>query len=211
MSRDGTGTGRNVVVVVARSAVDAGRDHVDPLVRTAARLLTGRDPGPTEVVRRAGRRPILSTADRPTHVSVSHSGALTAVAVSRSPVGVDIEQLRPIADAHRIARHLAGCLDDLGARTGSHDLIRGWTRYEAVTKALGCGLTIAPEELLIDRTGTVRWRGVALPLTVWSTWLDPPVGDRAGPPLAVSVATRPCGRTSVVTAPPPLSSTPPLD
>lgn len=91
-------------------------------------------------------RPFVHVTGRPgPHVSVAHTAAVVAVAVSmRAPVGVDIEH-RDVAALHGV---------DLA----------GWVRTEAVLKATGDGLVVDPS--LVDIRGTrhgalrvVGWRG----------------------------------------------------
>ncbi|WP_344592856.1 4'-phosphopantetheinyl transferase family protein [Actinomadura vinacea] len=73
------------------------------------------------------------------HLSVSHSGALVAVAVSPyGPLGVDVEEdSGRIGDA--IARRL---LADDEPHTGAAGLLVYWTRKEALLKATGDGLRV---------------------------------------------------------------------
>jgi 4'-phosphopantetheinyl transferase len=78
--------------------------------------------------------------------NLSHSGDLAVLAVTYGrPVGVDVEQVRPLTDALAIARRFftpeetawlsAASPADLGTR-----FFRLWTRKEAVIKAVGRGL-----------------------------------------------------------------------
>jgi hypothetical protein len=69
------------------------------------------------------------------HFSVSNSGALYVVAITRAgPVGVDVERVREVPEAEHIARRwLHGADTD---RFFEH-----WTRREAHLKAIGIGLS----------------------------------------------------------------------
>jgi 4'-phosphopantetheinyl transferase len=88
--------------------------------------------------------------------NVSHSGRLIAVAVTRSRrVGVDIEAVRPILRAERLAaRFFApsehGWLrtEDAGRRDRAY--LHIWTSKEAVLKALGTGLSTALREVEVS-------------------------------------------------------------
>jgi 4'-phosphopantetheinyl transferase len=83
-------------------------------------------------------------------VSISHSGARVACAVSHvGPVGIDIEAHRPRAyDA--IARYGFGKGEQtLAARLGARAFYRIWTLREAMGKATGEGLALATDG--IDR------------------------------------------------------------
>lgn len=85
-------------------------------------------------------------APRPLHVSLSHSGALAAIALSTAGLtGVDVEQVQDRPDNPRLARsmmsdfeYLQWCCTTGSRRTAA--LFRAWTRKEAVLKALGTGL-----------------------------------------------------------------------
>ena len=80
------------------------------------------------------------------HFSLSHSGGIALVAVSRErEVGVDVEQVRPIADACDIARRYLAALPArriVDASGGERDrlFMVAWTAIEAILKAEGTGL-----------------------------------------------------------------------
>ncbi|WP_245494497.1 MULTISPECIES: 4'-phosphopantetheinyl transferase superfamily protein [unclassified Mesorhizobium] len=78
--------------------------------------------------------------------SVSRSGDLAVVALStRQDIGVDIEAVLPVPEADEIAA-LCFSASEYGSYTalGPEDRLEGflrrWTRLEAISKALGCGL-----------------------------------------------------------------------
>ncbi len=78
--------------------------------------------------------------------SLTHSGDLALVAISgTSEVGIDVERIRPISRALKIADRAF----DSSSRTALHEaapehrdatFLRYWTRLEALAKATGCGL-----------------------------------------------------------------------
>ncbi|WP_169805602.1 4'-phosphopantetheinyl transferase family protein [Novosphingobium rosa] len=92
-----------------------------------------------------GLCPVRYTARRAAALqfSISHSRGLVAVAVSGSPVGVDVEPIRPLADMeHMIARFMApGVLTAFRAMRSPQDRMalfyRNWTLGEALVKAMG--------------------------------------------------------------------------
>jgi 4'-phosphopantetheinyl transferase len=93
--------------------------------------------------------------------SVTHSGDLVAVAVARTPVGVDVEQLdgraRPLGgdgDTQALARLVLAedeqaALAAVGPADRPREFLAAWTRKEAVTKATGDGLRVAFSDVVI--------------------------------------------------------------
>jgi 4'-phosphopantetheinyl transferase len=94
-----------------------------------------------------GKPFLIGMADAP-HFNLAHSGDLALVAVSDRPVGVDLEQVRPLANMAQMAdmsftdeeRAVLWSLDE-AARTAA--FFRLWTRKEAVMKAHGAGFRLA--------------------------------------------------------------------
>lgn len=87
------------------------------------------------------------------HFSVSRSEDLAAFAFSRRcVVGIDVEAIRPLGEADAIAartfpRREWRSYARLPARDRVRGFFRGWTRTEALAKALGGGLALAPAAL----------------------------------------------------------------
>lgn len=80
------------------------------------------------------------------HISLSHSGELICAAASWSPVGVDIEKIRPLeieALGHALApeESVSGFTND--------ELIAFWVRKESFVKATGEGLTAPPSQVRV--------------------------------------------------------------
>jgi 4'-phosphopantetheinyl transferase len=131
------------------------------LVRVAAARYAGVSPDAVVLDRRCpdcGRphgKPRLREPQEPAlELSVSHSGALVAVAFARSPVGVDVERLDErltAADVSRVALS-AGEREELERANGAglrHFLVY-WTRKEAVSKAVGLGLRLPPDKVVVS-------------------------------------------------------------
>jgi 4'-phosphopantetheinyl transferase len=86
-------------------------------------------------------------ADCPLHVSISHCEQAVACAVSHTPVGIDMERIRPID--LRLCRHT--CVPEemeylrAGERCGDQEVFRRffeiWTAKEAYYKKCGTGIT----------------------------------------------------------------------
>jgi 4'-phosphopantetheinyl transferase len=120
----------------------------------------------------ANGKPALTTDGL--RFNLSHSGDLAAIALARDrAVGVDLEYVRPLSSAQRIAERLwssdetaaLGALDDGGRLTA---FFATWTRKEAVVKALGEGITgrldgfqvptqAAPTSATLDISGAAWW------------------------------------------------------
>jgi phosphopantetheinyl transferase len=87
-------------------------------------------------------RPTASGTVRPLYLSLAHADGLAFAVASRAPVGIDAEAAG--TDASRIA-----AIDDLAPGRG-HPL-RRWTALEAVLKADGRGLRVAPDAIHVGR------------------------------------------------------------
>lgn len=89
----------------------------------------------------------------PLHFNVSHSGDLALYAVTRDgPVGIDVEQMRPIPDLQGVAELVLSPLErttfsslDTGRRQAFFH--EAWARKEAYLKALGDGLMRPPTSI----------------------------------------------------------------
>jgi 4'-phosphopantetheinyl transferase len=138
------------------------------LAKTVIAGYTGRRPPDVRfdrTCRRCGRAHGKPVADGGLEHSVTHSGDLVAVAVSRSPVGVDVEQAdgrsRPLGgdgDPERLGRlvladgeRAALAAADPAAR--AHAFLVAWTRKEAVTKAAGEGLSMPFKDVVVSPAG----------------------------------------------------------
>ncbi|MCJ2141374.1 4'-phosphopantetheinyl transferase family protein [Methylobacterium sp. E-066] len=119
----------------------------------ALRLILGEALGlaPAEIRLEAGAggKPELAGSARGTlDFNLSHSGGRALIGLARgAAIGVDVEEIRPITDALRIARaHFApdeaAALAALSPNAIDHAFFGLWTRKEAVVKALGSGLSL---------------------------------------------------------------------
>jgi len=78
--------------------------------------------------------------------SLSHSGAMAAIAIAQNEVGIDIECLRPITEVESLARRYlnesdARLISELSGDVRAAHFLRCWTRKEACLKAQGLGLS----------------------------------------------------------------------
>jgi 4'-phosphopantetheinyl transferase len=109
----------------------------------------GLAPADVEFAAGAGGKPELAGPARgAADFNLSHSGGRALIGLTRgAAIGVDVEAVRPIADALRIAAaHFAA--DEVTALAGAprsaveRRFFGLWTRKEAVVKALGSGLSL---------------------------------------------------------------------
>ena len=137
--------------------------------RTALRTLLGQELGlPAAAVPLASSkhgRPLCARLRGRLDFNLSNSGDVAVIAMApQENVGVDVETLRPVHDALGLSRHYFSSaesrkLESLEPAQRDRAFLTCWTRKEAVLKATGLGLSIAPAtvETGIDATpATVR-------------------------------------------------------
>jgi 4'-phosphopantetheinyl transferase len=81
--------------------------------------------------------------------NLSHSEGLALVAVAESPVGIDVEAIRPTRDLRAVAERALPTADVEALDAAPKDeqavvFYRAWTRHEAHIKCLGTGLGEPP-------------------------------------------------------------------
>lgn len=116
-------------------------------------------------------KPRLSSpaADLPLRFNFTRSGTCGLLAVTAAgPVGIDVERVRDVADARRLARRYFApaeveAIERREASERGRAFLRCWTRKEAVVKALGGGLTVPLDGFSVAgcrrrEKGRVRWR-----------------------------------------------------
>lgn len=109
----------------------------------------GVEPGAVDIVANSQGKPELAGMGS-LCFNLSHSKDLALVAVSTvMQVGVDIESVRDDLGGEELARGvLSGAEFDAFTRVApdekAHAFVACWTRKEALLKALGCGLRLAP-------------------------------------------------------------------
>lgn len=99
------------------------------------------------------RKLLAERAGRGLRFSLSRSGDLAAYAFARGrAVGIDVEAIQPLAQADAIAARTFPAREwreyaALAASEKAAGFFRGWTRTEALAKALGGGLSLSPGAL----------------------------------------------------------------
>ncbi|MEO1576512.1 MAG: 4'-phosphopantetheinyl transferase superfamily protein [Pseudomonadota bacterium] len=113
-------------------------------LRRSLAAVTGQAPDEVRIIAAEHEKPHLAD-DAGWHFNLSHSGPLALVAASRAgPLGVDVEQLRELADRDTVARQVF-CTEELEALAAlapdqkTRGFFRAWTCKEAVIKTTGEG------------------------------------------------------------------------
>jgi 4'-phosphopantetheinyl transferase len=126
-------------------------------------------------------KPVLDDADAGLHFNIAHSGDLILVGLSRTePLGVDIEQLRPVPQLDAIARtwftdRERAWLEARPDADRAEAFLLLWTCREALTKAGGQGISRAWRdfEIAMGDAGAA----VAAPTSPRWSLFHPPVAD----------------------------------
>lgn len=88
-----------------------------------------------------GKPYLTAAAGELPQISLSHSGKWVACALSDSPVGVDVQEVRPIGEG--VFRRFMPNVDV--ARADDRAKTRLWTRYEACLKRYGSRESMVPD------------------------------------------------------------------
>lgn len=125
-----------------------------------AQVLLAREPG--------GKPRLRPGPGRPLHFSLSHAGDHALVAMSADhPVGVDLELLPPppgVATdlAAQLSLEESQALAALAPAARGLAVLRCWVRKEALLKASGHGLALAPAALSVSWDESPRLRASAI-------------------------------------------------
>lgn len=97
-------------------------------------------------------------AGTPIAFNLSHSGQWAAIAVTtKTPVGIDIEASRPIANLSSLGRRVFSPAEQaafaaIPSADQSSAFFQLWTRKEALLKAIGLGLHLPPTRITLGFT-----------------------------------------------------------
>ena len=125
-----------------------------------AQILLAREPG--------GKPRLRPGPGRPLHFSLSHAGDHALIAISAAhPVGVDLELLPPPTElaadlASQLSPDESQALAALPTAARGLAMLRCWVRKEALLKASGHGLALAPAALSVSWDESPRLLGSAL-------------------------------------------------
>ena len=116
------------------------------LLRRVVAAWTGLGPQEVRFAYGPTGKPMLASIGNELRFNLSHSGGYAACAVtSGGDVGIDLEEVRPLADAEAVAARFFSPLEnedllDLPAADRLRGFYECWTRKEAFLKATGDGL-----------------------------------------------------------------------
>lgn len=96
------------------------------------------------------------------HFNLSHSADLALMAISDCPVGVDVEKLEHIRLSHGLLERVLHPAEIAQLRQTANDqqahhFAMFWVLKEAILKARGCGLRVAPGSLNVSEFVTRAW------------------------------------------------------
>ena len=143
-------------------------------------------------------RDVRSLGARGAEFSVSRSGGVAVVALAGTPVGVDVERIREVPRAQRIAERWLPAVDarEVAAAGAAHRalaFLHAWVAAEALVKGWGAGI---PDLARVRDTIRVAGDGRRVALAPDGTeWTAMPV---AAPPGYVAAAAAPGRGWSVV-------------
>ncbi|WP_080939417.1 4'-phosphopantetheinyl transferase family protein [Clavibacter michiganensis] len=157
------------------------RPHVDRQRSAMGRVMTrmilasrsGVLPDEVEFDREPSGRPVLAGPPHPSlHFNTSHSGSFVVIAIADSPVGVDIEQVRPTRGRDALLREALNTHEREHVRAAADpdvEFFRMWTAKESYVKATGEGLRALPD-VSLTRLSSPRWSVVRdhAPADGWS-------------------------------------------
>ena len=149
--------------------------------RALVRRLLGRHLGQAPAAVRLGAgpqgKPMMEDAASGWQFNIAHSGDLVLVGVGPGPVGVDVEHCSAPVDAALWQQVTGRALPEPASGHTAQAFCAQWVRREAVLKACGAGLHIAPAALQLGDGDPGAWQPVAGPAAVnglrvrllWST------------------------------------------
>ncbi len=127
------------------------------------------DPSPAQIVFSYARQGKPSIDHSPLQFNLSHSHNLAVCAVSgKYPVGVDIEQIHPIAAAGLVDRFFStreqAIFHALPVDLQQAAFFHAWTQKEAYLKACGTGLSTPLDQIEVSIDPTTPARIISAPI-----------------------------------------------
>lgn len=138
-------------------------------------------------------KPILAGTAQFPHFNVSHTDGLALIAITHRPVGVDVERMRPIADADGLVARFFSSFERDSYRSLPPDLreagfFRGWTSKEAAIKAAGLSVSCLDDfDVELDPRQQARLVSARQPRLSASRWAMASWRPRKGYAATVAV------------------------
>ena len=133
--------------------LDTLADERASLLRALAARALRLETSAVSIAQAEGRAPVIAAPMRSGIVlSMARRGALSAFAVARAPVGIDVEAVDSSAEIPWNVLHPreAACLNAIDDMVRARAFARLWSLKEAYLKALGVGLTREPSSFAVD-------------------------------------------------------------
>lgn len=111
-----------------------------------------------------GKPTLKKKAHQKIHFNISHSGDFIIFGISRSPIGVDIEDINGRVDINRVSRRYFSqeekkMVETVSKENKKNTFFEIWTKKEAVIKGIGLGLGVALKNFsVVDDKGHVKWK-----------------------------------------------------
>ncbi|MCW2283816.1 4'-phosphopantetheinyl transferase [Rhodoblastus acidophilus] len=140
--------------------------HSHCAVRRLLACFLDMEPGAVPVAVAPFGKPFIAGASRGLTFNLSHSKRTALVAIARgSAVGVDVEDDDGLMDYDEMIDAVFGETDSEHLRRESpsrrrQSFLRGWTRKEAVVKALGLGFQLDPKQFRVPLEDAGLWEVV---------------------------------------------------
>lgn len=121
-------------------------------------------------------KPILQEHGSRLEFNVSHTDGLALIALGGRPLGVDVERLRPMADADGLVSRFFSSVEQTRFRSLAPEIrlagfFRGWTCKEAVIKAAGLSVSCLDGfDVELDPGQSARLVGARHPQVAGSDW-----------------------------------------
>ncbi|QDL98004.1 4'-phosphopantetheinyl transferase superfamily protein [Rhodopseudomonas palustris] len=166
------------------------RLRLSELLDTAAEAVT--------ILVGAHGRPFVAGRAAEIDFNISHSRRTGLIAISRAgTVGVDVEDRDAAADYSEMVdtifeQHEAACLHRLEKSVRNDLFLRGWTRKEAVAKAVGTGFLLDPKLFRVPLDDRGSWSvSVHSPVTRQLALIDLSSDARAAAVAGAGLQNRP--------------------
>ncbi len=163
------------------------------LLKILLSIYTGIQPDEIELQTQKAGKPYLPNTDL--QFSKTASGPFGLIAITwRIDVGIDIEKNKKLAEAAQLIKssfssseHLA--FQKMSPSKKTRAFFNGWTRKEAIVKALGTGLGLAPDQFTVslDSSPVYEFNIPGIPAELPANWTLRSWSPAAGYQAAIAI------------------------